>query len=61
MGRYKKMQDGTKDKEDNPFYKELHSLFFGKSMKRDWEKDKDLELSKNKDTPMEDPKQDPPP
>jgi hypothetical protein len=55
-GRYKKMQDGTRDKEDNPFYKELHSLFSSKSMKRDREKDKDLKLSKSKDTSMEDPK-----
>ncbi|XP_024385102.1 uncharacterized protein [Physcomitrium patens] len=45
---YKEVRDGIKDKEDNPFYDELHSLLSGKSMKRDREKERD-------DLPVQEP------
>ncbi|XP_024395857.1 trihelix transcription factor PTL [Physcomitrium patens] len=38
---YKEVRDGIKDKEDNPFYDDLHSLLSGKSVKRDREKERD--------------------
>ncbi|KAL2630066.1 hypothetical protein R1flu_014752 [Riccia fluitans] len=39
--RYKEVRDGVKDREDNPFYDELHPLLSGKSLKRERERDKD--------------------
>lgn len=38
---YKEVRDGVKDREDNPFYDELHPLLSGKSLKRERERDKD--------------------
>ena len=45
---YKEVRDGIKEKEDNPFYEELHSLLFGKSMKRDRDKERE-EYSKERE------------
>ncbi|CAK9863028.1 unnamed protein product [Sphagnum jensenii] len=36
---YKEVRDGVKDREDNPFYDELHPLLSGKPMKRERERD----------------------
>jgi len=36
---YKEVRDGAKDREDNPFYDELHPLLSGKPMKRERERD----------------------
>ncbi|OAE18995.1 hypothetical protein AXG93_2637s1130 [Marchantia polymorpha subsp. ruderalis] len=40
--RYKEVRDGVKDREENPFYDELHPLLLGKSLKREQERDKDI-------------------
>ena len=48
---YKEVRDGVKDREDNPFYDELHPLMSGKSMKRERsETDRDENHHKEKDT-----------
>ncbi|CAK9872823.1 unnamed protein product [Sphagnum jensenii] len=44
---YKEVRDGIKDREDNPFYDELHPLLSGKSMKRERERD---EYVRNRDS-----------
>lgn len=62
---YKEVRDGVKDREDNPFYDELHSLLSGKSMKRDREKERE-DYSKEQGsvrelpTALEEQKLDPP-
>lgn len=38
---YKEVRDGVKDREDNPFYDELHPLLSGKPMKRERERERD--------------------
>ena len=35
MAGYKEVKDGHKDREDNPFYEELHPLLSGKSIRKD--------------------------
>lgn len=37
MAGYKEVRDGLKEREDNPFYEELHPLLSGKSSRRDRE------------------------
>lgn len=64
---YKEVRDGVKEKEDNPFFDELHSLLSGKSMKRDQEKEREdynkeqRELPKMDTAMAEEERQDPPP
>ncbi|KAJ7552750.1 hypothetical protein O6H91_06G069000 [Diphasiastrum complanatum] len=38
--RYKEVRDGLKDREDNPFFDELHPLLADKSVKRERERDR---------------------
>ncbi|KAG0567821.1 hypothetical protein KC19_7G164000 [Ceratodon purpureus] len=52
---YKEVRDGIKEKEDNPFYEELHSLLSGKSMKRDRDKERE-DYSKEREREKELPK-----
>lgn len=60
---YKEVRDGVKDREDNPFYDELHPLLSGKSIKRERERDKDcyprdkegLGKDAARDTPRDEP------
>ncbi|CAM6082597.1 unnamed protein product [Calypogeia fissa] len=42
---YKEVRDGVKDREDNPFYDELHPLLSGKSLKRERERERDKDAT----------------